>query len=97
MSCKPKNGRVGNQNFLPIMKKKSILVGAVLMCLMFTLPTDARNPRNGNYVNSKGCLVVWEAKYFLGIRTSYHETEFCNGDGSPVNFGLAEEGFSSNL
>ena len=69
------------------MKKKSILVGALLMCLMFTLPVDARNPRAGNYVNSQGCLVVWEAKYFLGIRVSYSETVFCNNDGSPVDFG----------
>lgn len=78
------------------MKKKSILVGALLMCLMFTLPADARKPRSGNYVSS-GCLVVWEATYFLGIRTSYHETVFCNDDGSPVDFGLAEEGFDSNF
>lgn len=79
------------------MTKRVILVAALMGSLLFTLPADARKPRSGNYVNAEGCLVVWEAKYFLGVRVSYTETKFCNSDGSPVNFGLQEEVFSDTF
>ena len=69
------------------MKKGSILLaGALMVCLLSTSDAEARKPRGGNYINEQGCLVVWEATYFLGIRMSYSEEVFCNNDGTPIQF-----------
>ena len=53
--------------------------------LFFSTPAEAGH-NSGNYVNSDGCLVVWESYTLFGITWSYNETVFCNSDGSPLNF-----------
>jgi len=53
--------------------------------LFFSTPAEAGRNR-GNYVNDKGCLIVWESYTLFGITWRYNEVEFCNNDGSRLRF-----------
>lgn len=89
LSSKLKIERVGVLFLKNIMRKIKFLgLGSMMLVgsLLMTNTVEARK-HSGNYINSAGCLVVWESTTFLGITWSYSETVFCNDDGSPVVLG----------
>lgn len=63
--------------------KKLFSSAFILVMLLSTYPAQAGN-NSGNYINERGCLVVWESYTLFGIRWSYNETEFCNNDNTPI-------------
>lgn len=69
--------------------KKSIITFVAFAFLMLSSSNVRAGWDSGNYVNERGCLVVWSSYSIWGITIPFTTTTtpFCNDDGSPVNFG----------